>query len=270
MRFSAKSRLSFVVFVGLYFFLSPLQSQQKANDFTKRASLFDGKIYSPSGRTSNFNRLNRSATKRISLSEWPSHYSPFGGRRYPMGSAKVRGNERVATTKIEIDTPIQLNRARENSARLDSGNINNLAPAASSVEFRDAYYSQLNDRVDEWMEKVNNMSLRDINRYQFRRGRSNEPGFPVQRAGGATNKDAASQIPLKNSGLSKSNKSSVFNSAGNYWMGPKKNTSNFTSPNSLDSAVKVPPNDMRRENFKSSPKPLFGPKTIRVEVNKRD
>ena len=187
-----------------------------------------------------------------------------------MGSAKVRGNERVATTKIEIDTPIQLNRARENSARLDSGNINNLAPAASSVEFRDAYYSQLNDRVDEWMEKVNNMSLRDINRYQFRRGRSNEPGFPVQRAGGATNKDATSQIPLKKSGLSTSRKSSVFNSAGNYWMGPKKNTSNFTSPNSLDSAVKVPPNDMRRENFKSSPKPLFGPKTIRVEVNNTD
>ena len=33
------------------------------------------------------------------------------------------------------------------------------------------------------MDKVNNMSLRDINRFQFRKGRPSEPGFPVQQAG---------------------------------------------------------------------------------------
>ena len=43
----------------------------------------------------------------------------------------------------------------------------------------------LDDRVNQWMEKVNNMSLRDINRYQFRKDRPSKPGFPVQRAGAA-------------------------------------------------------------------------------------
>ena len=54
------------------------------------------------------------------------------------------------------------------------------APAASAVEFRDAYYARLNDRVDDWMEKVNNMSLQDINRYQFRRDRPSNPAFPFK------------------------------------------------------------------------------------------
>ena len=56
-------------------------------------------------------------------------------------------------------------------------------PATASVDFRDTYYEKLDKRVEEWMEKVNNMSLQDVNRYQFRRGRSAEPGFPVQKAG---------------------------------------------------------------------------------------
>ena len=38
----------------------------------------------------------------------------------------------------------------------------NKSPAAASIEFRDAYYAQLDKRVDDWMSKVNNMSLRDI------------------------------------------------------------------------------------------------------------
>ena len=33
------------------------------------------------------------------------------------------------------------------------------------------------------MEKVNNLSLRDVNRFQFRKHRPSEPGFPVQKAG---------------------------------------------------------------------------------------
>ena len=66
----------------------------------------------------------------------------------------------------------------------------------NAVEFRDAYYAQLNDRVDEWMNKVNNMSLRDINRYQFRRDRPKEQGFPVQRAGASGTADSRRESTL--------------------------------------------------------------------------
>ena len=63
------------------------------------------------------------------------------------------------------------------------GALSTRAPAVASVEFRDAYYGKLDKRVDEWMSNVNKMSMQDVNRYQFRRGRSAEPGFPVQKAG---------------------------------------------------------------------------------------
>ena len=65
----------------------------------------------------------------------------------------------------------------------DGGAFSARAPAVASVEFRDSFYGALDKRVDEWMNNVNKMSLQDVNRYQFRRGRSTEPGFPVQKAG---------------------------------------------------------------------------------------
>jgi hypothetical protein len=84
----------------------------------------------------------------------------------------------VPTTRIEIKTPLNDQIADESSERASNQNLSKKAPAASAVEFRDAYYARLNDRVDDWMEKVNNMSLQDINRYQFRRDRPSKPGFP--------------------------------------------------------------------------------------------
>ena len=47
--------------------------------------------------------------------------------------------------------------------------------------------------------KVNNLSLRDINRFQFRRGRPAEPGFPVQRAGSNIIESTKSSLPLGSS-----------------------------------------------------------------------
>ena len=92
-----------------------------------------------------------------------------------------------------------------------------------TVEFRDAYYAKLNQRMDEWMEKVNNLSLRDINRFQFRRGRPAEPGFPVQRAGSAVSDTPTSRVPTTRS----ENLPQIPN---NYWMGPRKVSTTKEAP----------------------------------------
>ena len=103
--------------------------------------------------------------------------------------------------------------------------------------------------------------------------RPKEPGFPVQRAGAAGMKDAHSHSSIRDSGLPSVPKASAIGN-NQYWMGPKKinNTRSSSLPGSsatgstfqapISNTYNPPP-----KNFKASPKPILGPKTIRVEVN---
>ena len=267
---SVKSRISCIFCLMFFGGILDSSAQQKANDFTKRVQRLDGKMSSLSGRASKFNRLSPSSSRRISVEEWPSHFSPFGGKRFPMGNAKILGRERFTTTQIEIETPLNDQIAQENFKRATNQNLSKRDPAVNAVEFRDAYYARLNDRVDEWMDKVNNMSLQDINRYQFRRDRPREPGFPVQRAGAAGTTDALKQSPIQGSGLPSKREQPIPAGNSNYWMGPKKITSSGStsqkrsgSEQSLSSSFQ---SSSSPEKFQASPKPILGPKTIRVEV----
>lgn len=269
---NGKSRLSFLFCVLYLLGATNSYAQQKANDFTKRVGIFDRKMSTLSGRASKFNRLSPSSARRISVEEWPAHFSPFGGKRYPIGGAKIWGSERIPSSKIEVKTPLNDQIADENSQRATNQNLAKHAPAANAVEFRDAYYARLNERVDEWMEKVNNMSLQDINRYQFRRDRPKEPGFPVQRAGAAGIKDAQRESTVKGSGLPAVTPKAIANGNEQYWMGPKKiKTSGSTKRmrSGTQTATQSPSfrTDPSHENYKAGPKPILGPKTIRVDVS---
>ena len=159
-----------------------LHGQQRQNDFTKRIRAFDGKLnvlsakrLSSPGLSSNFNR-------RIPFSQIPQNYSSFGGRRFPMGESAIKSQQLHEGKTLSFDRGFQ-ERSPLSGKSADGGTLSARAPAVASVEFRDAYYDKLDKRVDEWMSNVNKMSMQDVNRYQFRRGRSAEPGFPVQKAG---------------------------------------------------------------------------------------
>ena len=267
------SSLSVLIGFLMIFGSVKMLGQQKANDFTKRVGGFDGKMSTLNGRSSNFNRMNPYSSKRISIEEWPAHFSPFGGKRFPMGNVNLWGSERVPSTRIEIKTLLNDQIADESSERATNQNLSKKTPAANAVEFRDAYYARLNERVDDWMNKVNNMSLRDINRYQFRRDRPNKPGFPVQRAGGGAHEGSNREAPFKGSGLPESKQISVPQGSKDYWMGPRKvKSSSASSTSNVGSQKKTFSSPIRSnepaKNFKTRSKPILGPKTIRVQVGK--
>jgi hypothetical protein len=159
-----------------------LHGQQRQNDFTKRIRAFDGKLnimsakrISSAGLSSNFNR-------RIPFKQIPQNYSRFGGKRFPMGGAAIKSQKLHQEKTLSFDRGFD-KRSPLSGKSAAGGALTARAPAVASVEFRDSFYGALDKRVDEWMSNVNKMSLQDVNRYQFRRGRSNEPGFPVQQAG---------------------------------------------------------------------------------------
>lgn len=243
-------------------------AQQRENDFTKKLRSFDGRLSNLSGKRLSSSRMNSAFSKRISVQEWPSKYSSFGTRRFPTGNSKTIGSERVPTTSLQVKTPLNDSLARANWDRVSQSDLGERAQAVASVQFRDAYYAELGKRVDDWMDKVNNLSLRDVNRFQFRRHRPSEPGFPVQKAGSEN-----LPSPPRDSGLSRPSLRGVTPPGSSskapgqsYWLGPKKIRS--TAPESKSPTDRIfqstpkPPD----RNFKPYPKPLFGPKKVRVEV----
>ena len=269
-----KSRISFIIYLLVFSPSCLVIAQQKANDFTKRVGAFDGKMSSMTSRTSTFNRFSPSSARRFKVEDWPSHFSPFGGKRFPMGSAKVIGSERVPAPRIEVRTPLNDRIAQESYSRATNGNLGKSAPASNSVEYKDAYHASLDDRVNQWMEKVNNMSLRDINRYQFRKDRPSKPGFPVQRAGAKSTDITKRESLLIQSGLDNQRMSKPKGNE-NYWIGPKKTKSSASSIVSESRDQSYP--EFRQANSKNEerkfvpgPKPILGPKTIRVEVGKTE
>ena len=62
-------------------------------------------------------RLNKLSNKRFSVSEWPSRFSSFGGKRYPMIEKQNMGGKRIQTSNIEAEFPYNQNFAAESSKK---------------------------------------------------------------------------------------------------------------------------------------------------------
>ncbi len=158
-------------------------AQIKDRNFTKQlgsqfkryesgSMLFGGKINS------------RLSSKRIHVSEIPFRYSPFGGKRFPVNRMNIVDRRQIASPTMKSSIIHGTARVDANGKRALTDVSKVSSSTAVAQEFKNKYENSLDKRIDEWMNKVNNLSMADINRYQFRRGRSTTPGFPVQKAGG--------------------------------------------------------------------------------------
>tara|TARA_B100001057_G_scaffold388483_1_gene395925 strand:+ start:389 stop:1171 length:783 start_codon:yes stop_codon:yes gene_type:complete len=249
------SRLSFNLFLKLWVSCGLLFAQQKSNDFTKRLGFFEGKQSNLSGKFYSSPKLSDAFSKRIKIQDWPTRFSPFGGKRFTTRDIDGLIKKRIPLNRVKnerVQIPGKIIGEENRASGMD---IEGRYTSTATVEFRDAHYAKLNQRMDEWMEKVNNLSLRDINRFQFRKGRSAESGFPVQRAGSSLNNLPASKFPSPGAG-------NIPKLPSNYRIGPRKVPSKTTSPPSPN--FSSPPVESRRKS--PLPVPKLGPKKIRVQV----
>lgn len=256
------SRISHYLFFAL--FVSHICiGQQKSNDFTRRVSNFDGKLNRYSGKSFMNSKLNLKLNNRIKIEEWPTKYSPFGGKRFVSKNSKGLIKKRIPWQTIPAARPFQDRRAELADDRVMEADLNNRSSAASAVEFRDEFYSQLDKRVDDWLNKVNNVSLQEINRYQFRKGRPSEPGFPVQQAGSAGNNEVPSKISHSSpKNLPVTGKPPAGSS---YWLGPQK-TSVRGGFQLIPQATRPQPRP--NGGYRVDSQPILGPKKVRIQVGK--
>jgi hypothetical protein len=253
------SRISYYLFFSV-FVIHLCVAQQKSNDFTRRVGNFDGKFNRYSGKSFMNSKLNSKINNRIKIEDWPSKYSPFGGKRFVTSNSEQLIKKRIPWQKISPEFPFQERRSKVAEDRVLESDVNQRTAAVNSIEFRDAVYAQLDKRVDEWLSNVNNISLQEINRYQFRKGRPSEPGFPVQQAGSQGDKEVSSKAqPSNPTKLPSSGQQTVGSS---YWLGPRK-TSVQGGKQMIPQAS---PQPKPKGGYRTGPQPILGPKKIRVEV----
>ena len=208
-------------------------AQVKNRDFTKRLGS-QLKRYEGGTRIFGGNLNSRLSSKRIHVSEIPFRYSPFGGKRFPTNQVTILRKKELPTNTLNFPLVYGSARAGANDKRAieDITKLSRTTPVAK--EFRDHFHNSLDKRIDDWMNKVNNLSMADVNRFQFRRGRSTKPGFPVQRAGSQT-PSALQPKPIvpadlqgKRSPLPQSNSQKP----SRFWFGPRKVTTGVSGESS--------------------------------------
>jgi hypothetical protein len=124
--------------------------------------------------------------KSFELKTWDKHFSPWGSKRSEVGGQKNKlsqkkfpkrsfesGQKKFKKSMASIDQNLE-DLYRE--AGID------LSDQARLVENRQLYQRVLQDTKQPFEALKEELSLRDINRFQFRRNRTDD-GVPVQAAG---------------------------------------------------------------------------------------
>ena len=265
MQVSLKSSFSYFLLLSFLVGFVDLSAQQKSNDFTKRAVFQKGKVIVGSKRNFIVHPKDSIFSKIIKVEDLPKKYSSFGSKRLALNGQVRWAEKRVRTDKILLESKNSNNIAKENSIAAYEGLNSDLAFDSTSRSLPKQYYSQIDKRVDEWLSKVNNLSMQDINRFQFRKGRSTKPGFPVQRAGG---------LPILSS-VSERGDSTISQTMADkkdrqrksqYWIG----SGNFgtsdpvkSEEKSIRPKVKIP----NQRNLRSVTRSKIGNRKITVEVS---
>lgn len=127
-------------------------------------------------------KASRLQNKTFPIKEWNKHFSSLGSKRAPIALNEKKEKERFEVKTLERKTfDIEMSRWNERMADLHKRAAIQLDDKAQIAADRQLYDMMLQD-TQSYREMAEELSLRDLNRFQFRRNRSDD-GVPVQRAG---------------------------------------------------------------------------------------
>ena len=136
---------------------------------------FDTKLWSQPKRSS-------LQGKSFKIEEWEKHYSPVGTKRAPITASESREKNRFSTKMIERKSVnLEMSRWNERMARLHQQAGISVDDKARIAADRKLYHMMLQD-TQAYADLGEELSLRQLNRFQFRRNRS-DGEVPVQGAG---------------------------------------------------------------------------------------
>lgn len=180
-------RIRYIYSVFLFLLALPcLSANQRALDFVGgRAERLENKRV----EKKLWNRPERSplTDKRFPIKEWEKHFSPLGSKRAPIEASGTWKKERFETKKIEKET-VDFEMSRWNEKMVD---LHERAGIETSDDARIAsdhrLYNRMLGEARQYRDLGDTLSLRDINRYQFRNNRP-KGEIPRERAGSKTSR----------------------------------------------------------------------------------
>lgn len=120
--------------------------------------------------------------KSFPIKEWNKHFSGLGAKRAPITMSEKGKKERY---KVEIldrkTTTFEMSRWNERMADLHKRAKVQMDQRAQIASDHQLYNRMMHD-AREYRDLADTLTLRDINRYQFRRNRSSDE-VPTQKAG---------------------------------------------------------------------------------------
>ncbi|WP_269526646.1 hypothetical protein [Coraliomargarita parva] len=146
---------------------------------SRAKSLTDSKIQKKDwGKQKNTSLMQKS----FPLQEWGKHYSSLGNKKAPI-AVTGQNEHKVFEKKLQDKKTFQteLSRWNERMTQLHKDAGIEASTTAELVKDERLYQMMLQDTT-RFSEMAETMSLRDLNRYQFRRNRP-DGEVPVQRAG---------------------------------------------------------------------------------------
>ena len=125
---------------------------------------------------------NPMMNKRFPIEQWDKHFSSMGSQRAPITLQEGKKKEIFQTKTLDRRAVnFDMSRWNEKMADLHRRAGIEMDDRAQLVADRQLYNMMLQD-TERFRDMGDELSLRDLNRYQFRRNRSDD-GIPVEKAG---------------------------------------------------------------------------------------
>ena len=120
--------------------------------------------------------------KTFPITEWNKHFSSLGSKRAPIAVSEKGEKERFKYKVLERKTvDMEMSRWNERMSDLYKRADIQVDDKAKSIADRRLYNMLLQD-TRHYQDIAEELSLRDLNRFQFRRNRTDD-GIPVRKAG---------------------------------------------------------------------------------------
>ena len=160
---------------------APLRGAKTVLDtYQKQATGVSSKRVKP-GMWSNERRPNF-MQKKFPFKEWDSHFSSLGSKRAPIALTEKRTKKRFKTKTIEFpNKAVEISEWDGRLAQLQRQAQISTDDTARKIADQRLYNKAMQD-ARQYKDLGAKLSLRDINRYQFRHNRS-DTAVPVRQAG---------------------------------------------------------------------------------------
>ncbi len=120
--------------------------------------------------------------KTFPIQEWDKHFSSVGSKRAPITLSEEHGKQMFKTSKKEFPVKdFEMSRWNQRMAELHEQARISTDDRARAIADKKLYGMMLQD-TRKYADMAEELSLRDINRFQYRHNRSDGP-IPVQAAG---------------------------------------------------------------------------------------